>query len=797
MQFWGKDEHPVRLIFLAVVLSLVYLAILLPAGFLEAARLRSYDTYCRWRSAVSHPPQEVSDLLLVTIDEESQRQLDKKWPWDRTVFAEFLGKLAQAGPSAVVLDFVLSGASDPAHDEALAQAIRSGPPVLLASYLDRHGDPVLPHTLFTDAGGIAGLINHPRDIDLTVRKLFAGIRLPMRPQPLFATEINAAAVHRRIPLSEIQLEPRGRLKIGTQTVPLEPPVGCMAINSLLSPEQISTVSFWQVMAGQVSPERIRGKIVMVGSTREITHDVYPSPLGLMPGVMISANGILTILSNQFVRPLPMFLTILMGFFFVLAILLATYWLPLLQGVLATSLLMLGGVGAGFLCVLLFNFRAESLSILILGMTSWLTAGLYRYLLLISESVRLHRHVVTDPISGAVTERYFRLRLEAAWLKWKQSRKPLSMVIVQMEPISAQLHQITWTEVQKKLRASVETFQRHLKTRGGVVGRFKNERIGIFLPGLGLEEARGWAEGARRDLPPEQGHLAFGIASTERSSLPSPEHLLKAAEAASRRSWTERDRVVEIYDLARDGAEQLESKKGESSSPGDHSLDYVTSEMEDRNQSLEKALVDLQVAYREMENHFLEVTKSLVVAMDTKDAYTAGHLDRVSRYATRLAEALQFPKEEIEAIREAALLHDIGKLNLPEEILHKTGSLTPEEVEVIKKHLELGAKILDPMKFFRPITTILYHHHERYDGKGYPHGLTGEFIPSGAQIITIADSFDAMTTNRGYNKPKNAQEAIEELHRGAGTQFNPAYVDVFIKLIQTEGPHLASYTSHSL
>ena len=132
----------------------------------------------------------------------------------------------------------------------------------------------------------------------------------------------------------------------------------------------------------------------------------------------------------------------------------------------------------------------------------------------------------------------------------------------------------------------------------------------------------------------------------------------------------------------------------------------------------------------------------------------------------------------------------------EEILHKAGSLTPEEVEVIKKHLELGAKILDPMKFFRPITTLLYHHHERYDGKGYPHGLTGEFIPSGAQVITIADSFDAMTTNRGYNKPKNAQEAIEELRRGAGTQFNPVYVDVFIRLIQTEGPHLASYASHS-
>ena len=515
----------------------------------------------------------------------------------------------------------------------------------------------------------------------------------------------------------------------------------------------------------------------------------------MPGVMISANGILTLLSGEFVRPLPMFPTILLGFFFVLAILLAAYWLPIPLGAAAAGGMTLCGVGVGFLCVLLFNHRAESLSVVLLGTAAWLTAVLYKYLLLIAESVRLHRHVVTDPISGAVTERYFRLRLEADWLKWKQSRKPLSMVIVQMEPISVQLHQTAWPEVQKKIRALVETFQRNVKTRSGMVGRFKNEQIRIFLPGLGLEETRGWVEGARKNLPAGQGRVAFGIASTERSSLPSLEHLMKAAEAAGRRSWTEKNRTVETYDLAKDGAEQPEIKT-EGNNPDGHSLDYVTSEMEDRNLSLETALVDLRLSYKEMENHFLEVTKSLVIAMDTKDAYTAGHLERVSRYATRLAEALQLPKEEIEAVREAALLHDIGKLNLPEEVLHKAGSLTPEEVEVIKKHLELGAKILDPMKFFRPITTLLYHHHERYDGKGYPHGLTGEFIPSGAQVITIADSFDAMTTNRGYNKPKNAQEAIEELRRGAGTQFNPVYVDVFIKLVQTEGPHFASYTSHS-
>jgi putative nucleotidyltransferase with HDIG domain len=158
----------------------------------------------------------------------------------------------------------------------------------------------------------------------------------------------------------------------------------------------------------------------------------------------------------------------------------------------------------------------------------------------------------------------------------------------------------------------------------------------------------------------------------------------------------------------------------------------------------------------------------------------------------LAEVLQLPPQDVRAIREAALLHDIGKIGLPDEVLHKVGPLTEEEKAIIKQHLQLGARILEPMKFFKPITTLIYHHHERYDGKGYPHGLVGDLIPPGAQIIAIADAFDAMTTHRGYNKPLTVSQALEELRKGAGTQFHPAYVDAFVRLIEQEGSQLAGY-----
>ncbi len=788
-----KDEHPVRLTFLAATLSLAYLAILVPSGFLQAARLRSYDSYCRWRSALTPPPKEASDLLLVTVDEESQRQLGRKWPWDRSVFAEFITKVSADKPSLIVLDFVLSGASEPEQDNALAEAIKKGPPVLLASYLDRHGDPVLPHPLFVEAGGVPGLINHPRDIDLTVRSLFAGLRLPMRPEPLFATELNAAVLHNRLTLSDLQLEFRHcQVLMGKKEIPLDPPIGCMSINYLVRPSQISTVSFWQVMQGKVPPEKIGGKIVLVGSTREITHDIYPTPLGLMPGVVISGNGILTALSGEFLRSLPLLPTLFLGFLLMLVILLATYWLPLHWGALTAGFLTAAGVTLGFLCLLAFNYKAESLSVYLLAGTAWFTGILYKYALLFTHSLRLQKQVLTDPLTGAVTERYFRLRLQAGW-PHVGKQNPASLLIVQMDPIPQQLDQASWAEVQKRLQTLVEAISQHFKKRGTLIGRLKEDRLGVFAPGMDLEQAKKAAETLRESLQPVPGHLAFGLCEIRQTLFTSAAHGILSAESAAARSWNGGNRQVEVYHPAIDKALAPADAGGDSDASD--SIGYVASELEDRNRSIEKALADLRVAHQELQNHFLEVTKSLVMAMDTKDAYTAGHLERVSRYATRLAEVVGLPKEEIEAIREAALLHDIGKLNLPEEVLHKTGQLTQEEAEIIRKHLELGAKILDPMKFFRPITAILYHHHERYDGKGYPHGLTGEFIPAGAQVISVVDSFDAMTTNRGYNKPKTVQEALEELHRGAGTQFHPTYVEAFIKLIQSEGQQLAGYAAH--
>ncbi|MBI3322814.1 MAG: CHASE2 domain-containing protein [Candidatus Omnitrophica bacterium] len=764
----SRSEHLLRLGLIGVALTLVYLAILVPTGLLQNARFRSADTFARWRHTLRKPPPETGQLLLITIDEESQRKLHQKWPWPRGLLASCLSRVGKAGPALVFFDLVFAGASDPAEDAALAQAIREGPPVLLASYIDQRGQPLLPLPLFTEAGGVPGLINKPRDSDHVVRRLWAGVRLSGHPEPLYAMEINAACTALGIPRERIRMDNRA-LWAGDRRVPIEHP-GMLWITPLVDESQVATLPFWKALEGDFPPEQVRGKIVILGTSSEITHDFYPTPLGTMAGVMLNVNGTLTLLTEDYLRPFPAAAALTAGGALSLAVLFLTFLLPIPWGMPAAAGIALLSSGAAFLVHFFLGYRVECLSLFILAGLAWVAGLLYRYAFLAWETLRLHRQVITDPLSGVYSARYLAARIQSAVLRQAPGRKPLAVCAVLTEKPSDLLQRFSPEEVRSHLRRMGESLHQ-AKPGGGLVGRLSEDSFGVFLPRMGREEAGRWADPLRASLRTDLGTPAVGVASTDQPNVRSAEELIRAA-------------------LRDAGAKTAPASQPSREMPGP--LEFVSSELEDRSAALEKALGDLRTAHKELEQNFLEVTKSLVAALETKDEYTAGHLERVSRYATRLAEELHLPRPEVEAIREAALLHDIGKIGIPDEVLHKVGQLTEEEKGFIRQHLALGAKILEPMKFFHPITTLIYHHHERFDGKGYPHGLTGELIPAGAQVITIADSFDAMTTARSYNKPKNVHDAIEEIRKGAGTQFNPKYVEAFVELILREGPQLAGH-----
>jgi putative nucleotidyltransferase with HDIG domain len=190
-------------------------------------------------------------------------------------------------------------------------------------------------------------------------------------------------------------------------------------------------------------------------------------------------------------------------------------------------------------------------------------------------------------------------------------------------------------------------------------------------------------------------------------------------------------------------------------------------------------------HRELKELFVGSVKALINAIEARDPYTKGHSIRVTHYSSKIAQALKMKAEEVENIQYAALLHDIGKINVKDEILLKPGKLSEEERHAIEEHPNYGALIMKPVKAFQRILPFLYYHHEKYAGSGYPTQLKGDKIPVESRIIAVADSFDAMTSDRPYRRALTIEDALKELERNAGTQFDPNIVNVFVELVHRD------------
>jgi putative nucleotidyltransferase with HDIG domain len=178
---------------------------------------------------------------------------------------------------------------------------------------------------------------------------------------------------------------------------------------------------------------------------------------------------------------------------------------------------------------------------------------------------------------------------------------------------------------------------------------------------------------------------------------------------------------------------------------------------------------------------INTVQSLVYTLEAKDKHTEGHSKRVALLAILLAKRLGYSDEEVEKLRLAGILHDIGKIGVREACLNKAGTLNDEEYDEIKEHPLISERILKPIEELREIIPHIKHHHERYDGRGYPCGLQGTEIPVDARILAMADSYDAMTTNRPYRSALSADEAMEEMKLNAGRQFDPQLVSVFVEM----------------
>ena len=188
-------------------------------------------------------------------------------------------------------------------------------------------------------------------------------------------------------------------------------------------------------------------------------------------------------------------------------------------------------------------------------------------------------------------------------------------------------------------------------------------------------------------------------------------------------------------------------------------------------------------YQKIQDSYFEIVKALAQAIEVKDPYTHGHSERVMQYTVLIAQKLGLPEEEKESLKYATILHDIGKIGVRGIVLNNPNGLTGEEYDEIKEHSLVGEDIIKPIELLQPIRPLIRHHHEWYNGKGYPDGLSGENIPLGARILAVADAYDAMKSDRPYRKALTEETAIQELRQGSGTQFEPKIVEVFLELLK--------------
>jgi putative nucleotidyltransferase with HDIG domain len=199
--------------------------------------------------------------------------------------------------------------------------------------------------------------------------------------------------------------------------------------------------------------------------------------------------------------------------------------------------------------------------------------------------------------------------------------------------------------------------------------------------------------------------------------------------------------------------------------------------------------DVRHLYQRLQRSVAQSLEGLANALEAKDPYTRGHSERVGRWSGRLALAVGLPAAEADMIAQAGLLHDIGKLGVPERVLGKPGPLEPGEWAVMRRHPVVGAQIVAPLEFFASAAQVIRHHHERTDGSGYPDGLAGPAIPLGARIVAVADVFDALTSDRPYRAALSPAAAAEVLLAESGRTLDADVVRAFLRLIPDVGARL--------
>jgi len=423
--------------------------------------------------------------------------------------------------------------------------------------------------------------------------------------------------------------------------------------------------------------------------------------------------------------------------------------------------------------------------------------------------------ITDGLTGAKTHRYFMETLSSEWKRATRASRPFSIVLIDLDRFKFVNDFYGHLEGDLVLRRVSQLLDENCR-RSDIVARYGGDEFVVLMPETNSEQCRQLASKLR-------GYIASDALLREKnvtgsfgiSSFPvhgsTPQELIQVADASMYLSKHQGGNAVSTADhLDPDEAKRwkrdvLEAYLGVTLKrlfkTGPEALAEICNRLEQFMRSVDATEArsaathpsngangadssgGLQVP-EAAPQMVVETLTSLALAIDGKDPFTHNHSQKVSSYSVALAEALGLERHVVESIRLAGLLHDIGKVGIPEEVLNKNGPLNPDEWDLMMQHINYGSDIIGKCKELESVRVMVLHHHEFFDGSGYPHALAGEDIPLGARIIGISDAYDTITSERSYKRARSADDALSELERCAGAQFDPALVELFVKTMRS-------------
>ena len=719
-------------------------------------------------------PKEADDITIVAIDEASRRHLNLKWPWKRSVTAELIKDIASFSPKIIGIDIVFSGKSPEEEDRALISAFQSHPKVFLG-YVFSENDQGKPNQDFIDAASSIGFVNKPMKggvVDTT--------------RTFYSQQDNktALSLETEILLSYLGLD-KAQIRVNEQGIFLKDrllissPQGKQPLNYLVHPSNFRTISASSVLDKEVSPSDIKDKIVLVGVTDPLIHDEYLTPLGAWPGVTIIANSLVMLLSKRNLISASMGANLTFMFLLGLLIIFISGKSKFLWNTLI-SLLILSFSLLAFIYLRARDIHFSYLPIIFSGTTAYIIPNLYRYLNLMVLSNRLKNLAITDPLTGLYSFRFFLLQLDEKL----KSKETMVFFAVKISNYKKLILDLDFEQIQLLTRLFAEHLQFHVNGhfKTSMLSRISNDTMGIVIEGATRETVVSFLTNFLEktkvlDWELQEEHINFSLQGC----------LISRFKAEICRSEDVICQMEDLFEQIKEGEILVEELKEvgrkEKKKRYQNIMDFIAYDWEERSRDLEEGLKEILEANKKLDQLNWGTLMALARAIDVKSKWTAGHSERVTKLAIEIGRSLGLTQEELDNLHRAGLLHDIGKIGVPAEVIDKPGRLTEIEDQIIREHPIIGERILEPIEAYKEILPMIRQHHEWFNGKGYPDGIAGEDITIGARILAVADIYDALSSERPYRPAMESDQALQIVKENAGTHLDPVVVDALVKILE--------------